>query len=378
LKKLAAALLKNATHFDSALTGEALSALYPGHLSSPQLLKVLTRIAPPKRFTVGIGHAIEKIANALPSGKPSEEFVRVVLRLLQHAPYIDHAAFPISARYKWLLVTLGDLLARELARPGRCAAVILDAVEIFCVGTEYDPEARKDAAGIRKVIQANRSLSLEFFWRAVRRSKVKFATNGTELNGFWQVHELGEPWWLDVADFEPLAATIETSTDMTDRSIALTAALSVLSDRTPGSAGVVRLEAAVAGDAVLGARLSQLLTNGQKTQQRIEFEKMERKYRRERAARAKKEKQGEEAFIKRIKANAALMAQPERSATAVGFHDLIAITHWLNRSSSISRYADLDLDKARQVFGDAAIDGYTHRGRREDYRLSCRDSLQPP
>jgi hypothetical protein len=358
LKKLAAGLLKNATHFDAALTGEALSALYPGYLSSQQLLKVLTRIEPPKRFTVGVNYAIEKMANALPSGKPSEDFVGVVLRLLQHAPYIDHAALPISARHKWLLATLGDLLKRELGRPGKHVAVILDAVEIFCVGTEYDPEARKDTAALRKAIQADRSLSLEFFWRAVRRTKAKFAANGTALNDFWQVHELGEPWSLEAVDFEPLAVVVETSEDAVDRSVALTAALSVLLDRTLGSAGVVRLQAAAAAHPALAARLAQLLTDGPKTQQRIEFEKMERKHQRDRTARAKKEKQGEETFIKRIKANAVLMARPGRSATAEGFHDLIAITHWLNRNSSISRYADLDLDKARQVFGDAAIDGY--------------------
>lgn len=359
LQKLAVALFKNGAHFNGAVMGEALLALYPAYLSPADLTKILENVEPPSRFTVGINHTLEQIAQTLPSGNPSEEFVKVVLQLLRLKPYVEYPKVPISERYKWLLGCLGELLKRELARPGNHSETILCAAELFSVGSEYDSDARRKAGELRKVVRSDRALSLKFFWRAVRRAKMKIATEGNTLNNIWQVRTLGELWSLEPADFDSLVAAISTAVDAAERLIALSAAIDVLLDRTPGSPRIVQLQIAAAGFPELKAQLLQLLANGLKTQQKIEYEQLEEKYKRERDTQETKRNEHETALVERIKANAAIMAEPCRSATPEGFHDLLAVTHWLlNRGSSISRYADLDVAKGRRVFGDVAIDAY--------------------
>ncbi len=282
------------------------------------LLKLIDKLPPYDRFkATGLIRALRRFIDRLPitttdSTHPLAQLVDGLQEILDREPHIERHECRVSQDFAWLLVPSIHAVERLVsARDG--VAMQSKALAIMLNG----PAARewrgehfdgyKD--NMRELVPQWPELNDTLFWRTVRAERNRLESEGKRLDRVLQV-EWHDRYWSFVTDsFARVLDWVNTRGLEDDRLVALSLALRLYAEAETPAEWLDQLHSAVAGDAVLVARLDEWLNptlseEGIKWQQR----RLERDQKRQQELQRREKSTSE--WIARLKANPDVIRNP--------------------------------------------------------------------
>jgi hypothetical protein len=240
-------------------------------------------------------HSIDRMSDAVTSFTEAtrlEELPRLLAgmgKLLDQTPVIERGYCEVSQRFSWLMKTAAHAVER-LIRARVQQALHPDSLEVlhkFRAIREWGDDLRDFKVGFGNLMPEWRELNDASFWHDVAATRtVVSRKKGERLTDYWQAQVFGAFWKFAAADFERVCNWVRGRPEQDDRLVALTLAFAIYSENGRPRAWRELLNSAVAGNAELESRLLQLFNP---PPQNAQYRRQEQRWKRQAAARAKKE-----------------------------------------------------------------------------------------
>jgi hypothetical protein len=261
LAAVAKALLQKPESASPGLASSLSLVLYPKYLSTRDLLKVIERSQPPRKYTAeGFGYQLPQFYDKAPDHAARATLLGGLADLSLSKPFADDFR-RISSRFNDLAKHLHDAAHGETLRLGNNAPppyLIRLSMVVERAGREGFTKEEKPQ--LHELIRANPTLNRELFWADVAEQR-RNGTHGPVLR-YWQVYFSGNAplWSFADADLAWLNDDLTNRPDIEDKQIALSAILHVLHQNGRLAAEEGNLRAVIGSEPVLLAELHEVLT----------------------------------------------------------------------------------------------------------------------
>lgn len=330
LRSAARQLMANPEDATAELASEFAQVLYPSHLTTEELMRLIERSQPSREGRVeGFAQNIATIFAACPDATARDRFIGQVASLCLQSPFVaDHRR--ISARFADLAKALVPIAKTAITtwgkeEPSDGLIQLLMAIERH---DEYD--SNDNLQSLRSVVQANPALNCALFWadaEEVRRND-KHTSNPTR---HYQVFIYGAQLWeIGATDIDWLTEQLTARTELADRRLVLSALVSTLQKGGQTSNEISRLHKLIAGEAALLSDLDEYLSPRPESPDEHEFREQQQQ-RRERNAQKRKADQDSWVKFKNW-----LLENPSRIVDPPDVGALRNLTDWLRRRSEAS------------------------------------------
>lgn len=275
---------------DREWLAELISDTEPTREICDWFLACLAKAEPKEEFSV------DRLANATAEfiQKADIELVPALMsgisKLLDDEPFIERAFCHVSRKHAWLLsaAAAGAQRLIETRHAFALDDVTLRLLFNLRIGKEWYNELRDSTPGFPDLFAAWPGLNRAAFWHDVRESRRRMLNRpGDRLTYYGQASVFGAFWSFKADDFDYVCEQIAAQTEPDNKLVALSLAfdLYVKEGRTPDWRR--RLKRAVGDNADLKQRLATLL---QPPARDDSFRKQEQKWKRQAAARRRRDK----------------------------------------------------------------------------------------
>ena len=264
LRLAAKVLVAPKNNVSAGLAPAFATALYPEHLSSEALLKLIARTDPPRRSTIeGFAHHISTLYDAAPDAAARTKLLRGLATLCLEPPFIaDYQR--ISKRHYELAKNLYEIGLREVKtlgtnQPSVHLVRMLMAIER---SNQHDSKLDDGDEKLHELVHANSRLNRALFWADVEEQRANAKNDDRKVVDYWQVYiGGGHALWVIVEDdLSWLFDDLVGKSNEDDRRIALSAIVSILLRAKRLEPEIESLQRIVASSTVLREDLVGLLT----------------------------------------------------------------------------------------------------------------------
>lgn len=284
-----------------------------------RLLESLDKLPPYNRFeATGLTHALHGFVDRLPlptpatSDGPLVTFVEGLHAVLQCPPFIDERSCRVSLEFAWLLDPA--IHAIEKLVSARAKVTMREPAMTILLRSPaarhwYDGGIDQYKHSLGDLVPAWPELNDALFWRDVGTERTRLAEKGESLTDVVRVLWFDRYWSFHPGGFARVLGWTETRESADDRLVALSLAFQVYAQANEPEELLGQLHTAVAGQAVLEARLEEFLNPTLSEEGRAWAEEQaEREQSRER--RRLDDAQARTDSIARLKANPELVRNP--------------------------------------------------------------------
>jgi hypothetical protein len=226
-------LMKSPDKASARLAAGFALVLYPKHLNSTSLLRLIEQSTPAGRTTVeGFAYNVGQLYDAAPNASEQSALAFGIGALCLEPPFAEvHQR--ISKRYRELARHSEALAQKETARIGGANPPpgllrLLMAVER--ADERHNMAADGGAPNLRQLVHANPKLNLALFWADIEEQRTNSRTEERKPIRYWQVHlGMGGIFWdLTARDLPALYSDLSSRTLEDDKRIALSAIVAIL------------------------------------------------------------------------------------------------------------------------------------------------------
>lgn len=284
------------------------------------LLASLENIEPYKQFeTTGLSGALHGLIDRLPltsDQAPARPLVRLVeglAALLAREPYVERRECKVSEAYRWLMGPAMHAVERLIiGRSAACfdAPALAVLAQVPALRHWGGDEDREHKTKLHELIPRWTALNDALFWHTVAMARAARETDDKPVDDDWTVSWIGHFWALDAASFDRTLEWIGSRELHDDRSLALSRSFRTYAQNGRPAAWRRRLWKAVAGDAILEAKLRTLMRPPPSLEVR-RWKAQERKWSERRRRRDENEASGRAALIARVQANPDSVREPQ-------------------------------------------------------------------
>jgi hypothetical protein len=261
LAAIAKALVQKPETASPTLASSLSLVLYPKYLSTRDLLKVIEKSQPPRRYSAeGFGYQLPQFYEKAPDTAARAALLLGLADLSLSKPFSD-AFHRISARFNDIAKHLHGPARNETLQLGTNAPppyLIRLLMVVERAGRESFTNEEKPQ--LHELIRTNPTLNRALFWADVAEQR----TNGTHgpVLRYWQVYFSGNAplWSFADADLIWLNNDLSKCPAIDDKQIALSAILHLLHHNGRLSAEETNLRAIIGSEPILLAELQAILT----------------------------------------------------------------------------------------------------------------------
>jgi hypothetical protein len=261
LSAVARDLVKKPEEATPRLAAALSLALYPKYISTVDLLSIIEKSQPPKRYSAeGFGYQLKDFYQKAPDNAARVALLDGLAKLCLSKPFIDDL-HRIANRFSELSKHLHDLTRDEVIRLGSSVAppyIIRLLMVIERAGREGF--TKEEAPKLHELVRTNQTLNQALFWADVAEQRA----NGTygPVTRHWQVFMSGNAslWSFKEADIPWLYADLASRIDIEDKQIALGAIIDVVHQAGRLKAEEATIRSAIGSDSTLLAQLNAVLT----------------------------------------------------------------------------------------------------------------------
>jgi len=366
LKKLAAQMLAKPGAFEPKLAPQLAMTLFPRILTVKQLLRLLDKAPPAKRFEVeGFGFVLADLYAACRTASERESLLGGVAKLCRQPPREDYEV--LSRRHGVLGRRVGDLARQAVLKsdedgvqPGLIA--LLQVVERTSLDT-YGSEDPSLATLVRQRTAINQTL----FWADVAEAFTEDPSDRDHPQ-IWRL-SVGlqqQLWGLSATDAPWLENESLNRSDVAERRTALSAVYQLL----PDSADLDGLAQRIAHDGVLAEDLAAYRAPREESALERKWRESRERTAREKAARIEADSATWRQLRDQFRANPTFLSDPTRLASWPGPLPLWQLTYWLHRHSGLeTTKAPTEWHALKGAFGDEVAEAYAN-GMRQMWRVT--------
>ena len=275
-------------------------------------LESIDKLSPYERFKgTGLTQALHGFIDRLPLAKsastdqPLARLVDGLYTILDRPPYIEQRECHVSEDFAWLLGPAIHAVEKlvsaraEAAMQTHAIAIMLNSPAArFWRGEDFDDYKDK----LHKLVPAWPELNDALFWQSIEAARARLERDGKLLNDVWPVQFLEHYWSFGPDSFPHVLEWARLRELEDDRLVALSLAFRIYAAAGKPVEWLEQLRAAVTGDAVLVARLDEILNPPvSEAAHRRREEDVERKQKREHQH--QEQEQNRSDWIARIKVN---------------------------------------------------------------------------
>ena len=345
----------------------------PNAATVTALLASLDKLASPKGFEVtGLTQALHGFIERLPSplhadaDHPLAMLIAGLDGLVHQPPFVEPGEYDVSKRFAWLLDPAIHAVNRIVSQRTP-AAMQSHAMRIMLTGPssrrwlDHQIHDYKDELG--DLIPTWPELNDALFWANVGVARIGLERKGKMLNDDLPVHIQDHYWSFGRDSFPRAIHWVKSRDSEDDRLVALSLAFRIYryTQTEEPAEQLEQLRAAVNGNAVLSARLNELL-NWTSTEEVQKWQRQEAKRQRRRKAKLQKQEQQRLDWIEELKANPGVVRHPPGLKPSAFSQD----QYWLLRE--IGR-GNLQTNQAQGADWRSLIDDFG-----EDVALAYRDA----
>jgi hypothetical protein len=271
------------------LLAEIVDATPPSDETVLWLLAAVKKATPKERHgSDSLADSVVRFAGAAPT-ETLPVLARGLNDLLEMPPFIEHEFCQISKQNAWGVVPASTVAARMIRERHDDAPsdVILGILHKCNVIGNWDDDARNPKMQFHRLVPQWPELNRALFWFEVRKTRqtAPYSTNGARLTNFWQVLGRGTYWNFEVQDFDYVLGQLSLLADTDDQLVALTLAFDIYVKGDRLKQWLNRLQELVAEKPELKECLEACLAPPVR-----QYEQEERKWKKQAAAREKRDR----------------------------------------------------------------------------------------
>ena len=315
------ALLKAQAELPRKLLAEVVQDAAADSTSVAMLLKSIDKLPPYDRFkTTGLMQALHGLIDRLPlpvnadADQPLAMLIGGLHTILDRTPYLEPHKCRVSGDFAWLLEPATHAVERLVSARAKAAtqnhaiAIMLNSLAARdWIDREFDDY--KDKLG--ELIPAWPQLNDCLFWRSIAATRTRRERDGKPLIDIWPVQWPDHYWSFERDSFPRVLQWVNARELGDDRLVTLSLAFHVYAQAGKPGEWIDPLRAAVAGDAVLVARLDELL-NPTLSEEDREWERKSVARKQKRDHQRREQEQIRSDWIAHLKANPDLVRNPPR------------------------------------------------------------------
>ena len=260
LTSIAKALVKKPEDASPTLASSLALVLYPKYLSTRDLLAVIEKSRPPRRYSAeGFGYQIQQFYDKAPDHAAREALLVGLADLSLSKPFADDF-HRISNRFNDIAKHLHDLIRNETLQLGdKVPPPYLIRLLMVVERAGREGFTKQGKPQLHELIRTNPTLNRELFWTDVAEQRTN-STHGPVLR-HWQVYfsDNAPLWGFAEADLAWLHNDLTTRPNIEDKQIAFGAILQVLHQNGQLAAEESNLRAAIGSEPILLAELQAIL-----------------------------------------------------------------------------------------------------------------------
>ncbi|WP_128971174.1 hypothetical protein [Bradyrhizobium tropiciagri] len=260
LSAVSKALVKQPEAASAGLAASLALVLYPRHLTTRNLLKVIEKSeAPQEHSTDGFGYLLRQYYDKAPSSADRTELLAGLASLCLSKPFADDYR-RIAKRFADIAKHLHDIARDEALRlktnvPPSYLVRLLMVVE----RGGRDSFIKEETPKLHELVRGNPPLNRALFWADVGEQR-EHGKHGSVVQ-FWHVHFSGNAslWSFSEMDLPWLYEDLSARSNIEDKQIALSAILTVLLQASRLTTDQATVRGAMGSEAVLVAALDAAL-----------------------------------------------------------------------------------------------------------------------
>ena len=333
-------LTKSPDRASARLAAAFALVLYPSHLRSKDLLRLIEQSMAPGRSTVeGFAYNVGQLYDAAPNASERAALAFGVGALCLKPPFVEvHQR--ISKRYHELARHSDVLAHRETTRLGS-ANPPPGLLKILMAVERVDPRndtADNEAPNLRQLVQANPKLNLALFWADIEEQRTNARSDERRPIRHWQVHfGMGRIFWeLTMRDLPALYSDMSSRPLEDDQRIVLGAIATILGKAGRLKSEADNLRALVSGSAILLEDLNgHLAPPPPENPEHLRWQREAKARQKKQDKQTVKNKASWVKFKKDIQGDPSLLSDPKNlTSWQAGLHRLWDLTRWLHERTS--------------------------------------------
>ncbi|MEH2550761.1 hypothetical protein V1283_007406 [Bradyrhizobium sp. AZCC 2262] len=327
-------LMKSPDRASARLASAFAVVLYPAHLNTKSVLRLIEQSKPADRSTVdGFGYNIQQLYHAAPNASERSAFAFGLADLCLQPPFVEtHQR--VSKRHHDLARHLDVLAKQEIdilgnTNPPPGLVRLLMAVE--------RAETRQhigdgEPPNLRQLVQENPKLNQTLFWFDLEEQRANSRIERKPTR-YWQVHfGLGHILWeFTQRDLPDLYASLSARPFEDDRRVVFSAIISILGKDEKLKSEADSLSALVSGQAVLLEDLEGYLSPPVENPEHLRWQREDKARRKKHEQQTAKDKASWVKFKDDLRSNPNVLSDPENlTSWQSGIHRLWDLTRWLH------------------------------------------------
>jgi hypothetical protein len=327
-------LIKSPEKASARLASAFAVVLYPRHLSTNKLLRLIELSKPAGRSTIdGFAYNIQQLYNAAPKSSDRSTLAFGLGELCLQPPFLESHQ-RISKRHHELAKELDVLAANEIKLAGG-GKVPVGLVKLLMAAERAESRIHmgdQESPSLRHLVQNNSKLNLALFWSDLAEQRANSRIEPKPVR-YWQVHfGLGHILW-DFAerDLPVLYSSLSARPLEDDKRIIFSAITFVLAKAEKLQSEADNLRKLVSGSATLLADLVEYLSPPAQNPEHLRWEREAKKQQKTHEEQTAKDKASWVAFKHKLRDDPSLLSDPKNlTSWQAGIHRLWDLTRWLH------------------------------------------------
>ncbi len=283
------AFVSESAQLNRELIGELATDLAPSMDAIDWLLSTTEKSEDKERYSVDrMADAVSTFCELIPLSL-LPRFLSGSVRLLRQPPFIERGYCEVSKRFSWLMKAAAQAVERLIKANDLCALHedALDVLNKFRAIREWDDEFRDIKVEYANLVPSWTELNDASFWHDIACTRaIASRKKDGRLTDYWQAQIFGAFWKFEADDFERVLSWIGSQPAKDDKLVALSLAFAIYKQNGRSRIWRERLKSACSGDTELADRVSLFLNP---LPQDNSYRRTELRWKRQAAARAKKE-----------------------------------------------------------------------------------------
>lgn len=362
LAALAKELVKKPEAVSPTLAASLSMVLYPQHLSTRDLLKVIAESKKPGRYSAeGFTHQLQQLCDKAPDATARATLLGGLADLCLAKPFTDDF-HRVAKGFTHIARHLHDLARSETLRLATISPPPTHLIRLLMVVERADREGftSEGKPQLHELVRNNRDLNRELFWADVAEHRAN-DTHGPILN-YFQVYFSGSAslWSFSETDLPWLYGDLTSRTAIEDKQVALSAILNILGHAGRLDAEEAKIRAAIGTTPALQAALQAALTPPPERPAMLAHRLRREAHDLKVKAQAAVAKESWINFQKTLLKDPSLLSRPSRlTSWKAGIFRLQSLTNWLRaRTGSDTARAAAEWRLLEEGFNRAVADAY--------------------
>lgn len=319
LSALWADLNKSGNMLPRRLLAELVEGAPPDLQAVELLIASLNTVEPHEQFEVtGLNQALHDFVERLPltsDTAPERPLVRLVERfaeLLAREPHLERRECKVSEAFCWMMAPAMHAVERLIVGRSQASfepAALAVLSQVPALRHWGGSDEREHKTKLNELVPRWAALNDTFFWHTVVAARAARSEPDKPVDDDWTVSWIGHFWSFDGASFERTLEWIGSRELADDRSLALSRTFRTYAQNKRPRAWRRRLWRAVRGDALLEAKLRNLM-HPKTSPEHKRWRANERKWAQRSRRRDENESTARASFVARLKSNPGRVREP--------------------------------------------------------------------